>query len=343
MGSLEFSTVPDMKTPPEANGFWMACGNGVYAMSTRRASLISGIGFPSFVLVALVMGCSSSAMKTNPPISSGGSAGDTANSAGGTNSAGGAATAGTGGAAVTATGGSAVTTGGAPAGTGGSSTAATSGSTTVDCNPPVTTYCTGTAPPAALISDFSIAPGATAPVLFGTWGQSIFGGAYTYPGTVPACETGTVSAYPLTQTVTGGAWNIQGTVGDYSGMGLWWGCNTGTAAAPAYAATCAIDASAYTGISFTVSGSIGPAGNPKNCGTRTATTCGSSVAVPVTATATAVTLTWAQLGVTAPNAITGISFSFTDPFRLNDGYATSPFTATPYPVDVTIDDLQFAP
>ena len=330
------------------------------------------------------MGCSSSAMKTNPPISSGGSTngttgglaggvggnvGDTANSVGGTNSAGSAATAGTGGAAVTATGGSAVTSGGAFAGTGGSSTAATSGSTAVDCNPPVTTYCTGTAPPAALISDFSIAPGATAPAVFGTWGQSIFGGAYTYPGTAPACETGTVSAYPLTQTVTGGAWNIQGTVGTYSGMGLWWECNTATAAAPTYAATCAIDASAYTGISFTVSGSIGPvshgtgtvgltmgvstasttapktdsAGNPKNCGTCTATTCGSSVAVPVTATATAVTLTWAQLGVTTPNAITGISFAFTDPFSLNGGYETSPYTATPYPVDISVDDLQFTP
>jgi hypothetical protein len=54
-------------------------------------------------------------------------------------------------------------------------------------------------------------------------------------------------------------------------------------------------------------------------------------------------LTWAQLGVTTPNAITGISFSFTDPFSLNSGYGTTPYTATPYPVDITIDDLQFTP
>ena len=372
-------------------------------MSTRRVSLISGIGLESFVLFALLLGCSSSTMNANPPKSSGGSTngttgglsstaggaggnvGSTAGSTGGTNATGAAATAGTGGVAVTATGGTVATTtdgtvttgtggsigatGGAATGTGGSSTAATGGATEVDCNPPVATHCTGTLPPAALISDFSIATGATAPVVFGTWGQSIFGGAYTYPGTGPACGTGIVSAYPLTQTTTGGNWNIQGTVGTYSGLGLWWSCNTSTAAAPAYAGACAIDASAYTGISFTVSGSIGPvskgtgtvglmmgvstpsttapttdsAGNPKNCGTCTAATCGSSVAVPVTATATTVTFTWAQLGVTTPNAITGISFSFTDPFSLNNGYATSPFIATPYPVNISIDDLQFTP
>ena len=306
----------------------------------------------------------------------GGNVGGTTNSAGGSQSTGGAVPAGTGGAAVAATGGAPVgsRSGGATGGGGGSSSASGGGSTVVsssavDCNSPVTTYCTGTPPPAALISDFSIAAGATTPVVFGTWGQSIYGGAYVYPGATPACGTGAVSAYPLTQTVTGGSWNVQGTVGAYSGLGLWWECNTGTAAAPNYAPACTIDASAYGGISFTVSGSIGPvssgtgtvgltmavstpsttapktdsAGNPKNCGTCTAATCGSSVVVPVAATATTVTLTWDQLGVTTPNAITGISFSFTDPFGLNGGYATSPPTATPYPVNISIGDLQFIP
>jgi hypothetical protein len=65
------------------------------------------------------------------------------------------------------------------------------------------------------------------------------------------------------------------------------------------------------------------------------------VAVPVTTTPTTVTMTWAQLGVTTPNAITSITFAFTDPYSLNNGYATSPFTATPYPVNVTIDNIQF--
>jgi hypothetical protein len=320
-------------------------------MSICRASLISGIGF---VLVALAMGCSSSTMKTNPPIDSGGSA------------------PGTGGTPVSAAGGSAMGdgTGGMAGGTVGAAGGSTAiGSTDVDCNPPVTTYCTGSVPPAALISDFSIAVGKTTPVLFGTWGQSLFGGAYAYPGTDPACATGLVSAYPLTQTLTDGNWNIQGTVGTYSGLGLWWSCNMGTAASAAYADSCTIDASAYTGISFTISGSIGPishgtgtvgltmqvstpsttpprtdsAGNPKNCGTCPTANCSSNVDVPVTVTATTVAFTWAQLGVTTPNAISGISFAFTDPFALNGGYLTSPFTATPYPVDISIDDLQFTP
>jgi len=326
-------------------------------MSIRRASSISGIGFEWFVFVGLMVGCGSSTMKAS----------GTGGSVGGTQASGGAAVTATGGDAVTATGGAATGTGGSSSAAAGGSTAV--GSTAVDCNPPATTYCTGTVPPAALISDFSIAAGATNPAAFGTWGQSIYGGPYAYPGTSADCATGAVSAYPLTQTVTGGNWNVQGTVGNYSGLGLWWRCNMGTAAAASYVDACTIDASAYTGISFTISGTIGPvskgtgtvglsmsvstpstlglkldsAGNPKNCGTCTATSCGSSVAVPVTATATPVTLTWDQLGVTTPNAIAGITFSFTDPFSLNSGYGTSPFTATPYPVDVTIDDLQFTP
>jgi hypothetical protein len=329
-------------------------------MSNRCASL--GIPFGSLVLFAFLVGChSSTGGLSNTAGGAVGSVGGATNSAGGAQAA-------TGGALAS------VGTGGAPSGTTGGATAALGGSTlagssATDCNPPQTTYCTGTVPPAALISDFSVAAGATTPVVFGTWGQSIYGGSYAYPGAAPSCETGAVSPYPLTQTLTGGNWNVRGTVGTYSGGGLWWSCNTATAAPASYASACTIDASAYTGISFTISGSIGPvptgsgtvgltmavstpsttppktdsAGNPKNCGTCAATACGSSVLVPVTATPTTVALTWAQLGVTAPNAITGISFSFTDPFGLNGGYATTPPTPTPYPVDITIDDLQFTP
>lgn len=400
-------------------------------MTTRRASLISGIGFESLVIAALVMGCSSSTTNNNPPTNIGGStssstsggttsngggtgaaAGGTTSSVGGTKAAiggaanptGGAATVATGGAVATSTGGAVsattggavtISTGGAATGTdtggaatgttggangattGGAATAGTGGSTVVDCNPPVTTQCTGTAPPAALISDFTIASGSTTPPVFGTYGKSVYGGEYVYPTTTPACGTTTVDAHPLTQDVSGGSWLIQGTVGTYSGAGFWWQCNTGTTAAPTYAGICTIDASAYTGISFTISGTIGPvssgtgtvgltmqvttpstqapakntdgtpatdsAGNPKpNCGTCTATTCGgTNVSVPVTATASTVTMTWAQLGVTTPNAITSITFAFTDPFGLNGGYNTTPPTATPYPVNVTIDNIQF--
>jgi hypothetical protein len=154
-----------------------------------------------------------------------------------------------------------------------------------------------------------------------------------------------------------GNWHITGQVGTYSGGGLWWSCNTGTAAKPVNVG-CPIDASAYKGISFTVSGNAGvggisvsvsdpastkpstdSAGNPKGCGTCTVATCGTSVLVPVTTTATPVSLTWTQLGVTTPAAIVSIAFSLHDPYS----YATTPAVATPYSVDFVIDDLQFTP
>lgn len=387
----------------------MVCGNGVYAMTTRSTSSVSAIGFRSLVIAALAVGCGSSTTNNNAPNSAGNTSvttGGTAGTDGGTTSGGGttgtkatggapnsvggganatggspgAATGGaanatggaaanpTGGAAANPTGGAATDVGGSGNATGGAATMSTGGSTST-CNPPVTTLCTGTTPPAALISDFSIASGATAPSLFGIWSQSVYGGTYVYPATVASpgpCDT--VSNYPLTQDLTGGNWHVQGTVGTYSGLGLWWQCNTGTTTTPAYVGSCVIDASAYTGISFTVSGSVGPvssgtgtvgltmqvstpstmkpaldsANNPKNCGTCTGSSCGTNVTVPVTTTATTVTMTWTQLGVTTPAAIAAISFAFTDPCSLNSvGYTTSPCTATTYPVDITIDNLQF--
>jgi hypothetical protein len=54
-----------------------------------------------------------------------------------------------------------------------------------------------------------------------------------------------------------------------------------------------------------------------------------------------VNLTWAQLGVTTPNAISAISFQLTDPCSLNNGYAVTPCKPTTFPVNFTIDDLQF--
>lgn len=373
-------------------------------MTTRRVSVSKGIGFETLLLATLVFGCTPSSKNNNPSGNGGGGANattggttGTASSSGGTlGSTGGnpAATGGsvplatggdlgaTGGSASVATGGNFSATGGAAdtggansatggtaSSTGGASTTATGGSTIVDCNPPVATQCTGTMPPTALISDFSIATGSTAPAVFGTWSQGIYGGAYIYPGvvTTPGPCDGTPSSYPLTQTLTGGNWNIQGTVGTYSGGGLWWNCNTGTTAKPNYVGACTIDASTYTGISFTVSGNAGPAvspattgnisfsvstpstmkpaldsaGNPKSCGTCTAAACGSSVSVPVSATATTVNLTWAQLGVTTPNAISAIAFQLTDPCSLNNGYAVTPCKPTTFSVNIAIDDLQF--
>jgi hypothetical protein len=362
-------------------------------MTPRRTSSRVGIGFESLLIAAFAIGCSSSTTNNNnTPSNVGGGANTggtpTANT-GGTPTANTGGTPGTGGAVMAATGGRATggyvnvnatggsfsgdtggsgdentggadnSAGGSGGDTGGAATTTTGGSATTDCNPPVVTKCTGTTPPAALISDFSIPTGGTAttPTIFGTWSQNIYGGTYVYP-TADATACNTASSYPITQTLTGGNWAIQGTVGTYSGMGLWWNCmNGGTTASPTYAGACTIDASVYAGISLTVSGNAGTsgaisiqvgtpstakpttdsAGNPNNCGTCSVATCGTNVSVPVTATATPVSFTWAQLGVTTPDAITGISFSFADPYN----YSTTPAVATPFAVSITIDDLRF--
>ncbi len=95
-------------------------------------------------------------------------------------------------------------------------------------------------PGQALITDFTY----TAPdggsanatqVRFGST-MKLMGGEYVYP---------TSGSYPLTSDVSQSNWHITGTVGDWSGFGLYFdGCNR-------------VDASTYQGISFTISGSIG--------------------------------------------------------------------------------------
>ena len=256
-------------------------------------------------------------------------------------------------------------TGGAPAGGVGGAAASRDGAagssydpSSSVCNPPAPHVCTSTAPPAALISDFSIAPGGSTPDVFGSWGESIIGGTYVYPS-VPATPGSCDSpvTYPITQILTGGSWTVSGTVGTYSGMGLWWACNTGTSATPNYIGICLLDASVYSGISFKISGDAGPqgtvalkvgtpstmkpsldyAGNPKDCGTCAASTCGSSVSIAVAAIPSMVSFTWAELGVTEANALAMILLMLPDPCD----YSTGTCVPHPFPVSVTIDDLTF--
>jgi len=83
-------------------------------------------------------------------------------------------------------------------------------------------------------------------------------GHLCYPTTVPACGTGTVSAYPLTQTVPTEL-EHPGTVGCPIRTGLWWECNTGLPRPPPPMQMRApFDASAYGEYPFIISGSIGP-------------------------------------------------------------------------------------
>jgi hypothetical protein len=350
-------------------------------MTSTRATMVGGLGL-GLLIAGGLPGCGSSS--TTPQgettatggtsntsggtSSSGGTAnqtGGTANQTGGTpNATGGTDTGGT----ANATGGA--DTGGTPNATGGGDTGGTNGTTGgstgtggtggVDCHPAPTLKCTGTAPPAAVISNFTTPDGGTASV-FGAWGQVVFGGLYVYPANPKAGDpcAGAAPQFPLTSDTSGGNWHITGQVGTYSGAGLWWECDT---AATTPANRCTIDASAYTGISFTISGNAGPAvgdaggggitvsvGTPSNtanpdnngqatCGTCTGTCSATAVQVPVTATPTTVTLTWAQLGVTTPNALTGFGIALTVPPNMD---WTTGISSSPYAVDITIDDLQF--
>jgi hypothetical protein len=92
-----------------------------------------------------------------------------------------------------------------------------------------------------LITDFTYpsatgGTGDTSQVRFGDGRTTPSGGALPYP------STGT---YPLTADISNNNWHIRGTVGGYSGMLLYWD-------------SCSVmDASAYRGVSFSISGSIG--------------------------------------------------------------------------------------
>ena len=225
-------------------------------------------------------------------------------------------------------------TGGTTAGTGGAGAAGTTGTVSADGK-----LCP--APAGALITDFTPGSGETTQVHFGN-STTFAGGEYIYPA------VGSTSSYPLTSDVTGGDWHISGTVGDYSGFGLYFdNCTT-------------VDASAYKGISFKVSGDAGsyggitfgvdtlndsisaawlnshddknattPATNPGRCtpsadptlNQYSQTVCANSTAsIPVTAAPVTQTILWADFTggkpkPVEPAEITGIHWIFT----WNDG------------------------
>jgi hypothetical protein len=264
---------------------------------------------------------------------------------------------GTGGTPV-ATGGTLLGAGGAAGsgslGTGGSAPVGTAGSTGTL---PVATACP--VPTTPLITDFAytaVDAGVVAPteVSFGDFKTTLSGGTYIYPDSAAAAQPA------LTSDITAGNWHISGTVGTYSGLGL-------------YLNGCALlDASAFKGIKMTISGSV-PAPNTLNLSVGTAAdtistawytkytvppatvtptfgTCSPptsnqydqscsapSKVIPVTATATTVTILWADLtggkpqASVDPKSLTGLSFYFT----------WNGSSSTAYPVDIVIDDLSF--
>ena len=287
--------------------------------------------------------------------SGGGKAGGAGTTGGaGMSGSGGSAGAGTGGAGTggAGTGGSAGTTGGAAGTTGGTGGKADAGTDTgppVMCPPPVPmTLCTPPTPVTnPLVSDFTADGGA--PIVFGAYGAPIWGGAYVYPSTIPdPCSDAGPAMFPITSDLGAGNWHLSGTVGTYSGFGLWWNCTSGGRDH----AVCTIDASAYSGIQFSIRGNAGPMGSvgfaistaddsavstdvaKPSCGTCTAAACTSpSVNVPVSATVATVTLRWSDFTGGAPSAL--------DPSKITGIAFTLPWATGSHAADVTIDDIRF--
>lgn len=344
-------------------------------MATRRASRFLKFGIAVLLPATVAVNCGRATLHGNPDGGVGGSTitntggatsadGGVANSAGGnSNPAGGVPT--NMGGATSAAGGRSAGTGGTADNTGGS--AGTGGTdpcaAKTACTSPTT--CTPVAPSNAMIANWVDVCLTTGPNgCYGmfvdndtysapdaNWWTKFFGGTYVYPGIDPK-GCGAVPAYPLTQTISPHSWHITGTVGDYSGFGLW-------------LAPCTIDLSAYTGgISVTISGSVGKVNtiqfnvgtssnsphDPTNCnsnvGTCTAAKCASaSTTISLTSTPTTVTIPWSGFTGGLPNAnpnaaeVTSISFSLPDPYL----YTTAPPVATPYAVDITIGDIVLVP
>jgi hypothetical protein len=239
-------------------------------------------------------------------------------------------------------------------GTGGTGpVAGTTGSTTGDG-----TLCP---PPQQVITDFTYTPSdagttSTSEVRFGSSGV-LQGGESYYP------NASSGSSYPLTSDVTKNNWHLSGTVGDYSGFALYFdNCDH-------------LDAKAYKGISFAISGSV-PHGNaitmgmgtindtptgtwmlspggkttakPTDAGKCTPTSgtqyyhpgCGDpTTQIPVTATTATQSVLWGSLTGGTPDASP-------NPSEITSIYWYFPWTGTgdtPYAVDLVIDDLKFIP
>lgn len=262
-----------------------------------------------------------------------------------------------GGGATTGTGGGTVTgTGGASSGSGGTSGGFAT-DTGIACAPPGSS---------GLITDFTYMPGDGATpdmtqVPFGTYGTTLSGGEDAFG--------------LLTSNVTANDWHIQGTaVTQPSGWNLYF---TSAAGDGVPANSCnKVDASAFSGISFTIWGTAG--GNmvtfgmgtvtdtvaygwldSKDAGSPTTPTPGTCIPTsgtnqyyhpgcndptyvfPVSGTEAApqtVSLTWAQLTGGLPSA--GVT-----PTGIISVYWSVPYTSggTAYAVDLHLDNLTFTP
>lgn len=217
------------------------------------------------------------------------------------------------------------------------------------------------APTSEVITDFTMTDKSDQ-VAFGDFTETFSGGTFIYPA-------GT-EMYAVTSDVTENTWHISGDVGTYSGFGI-------------YFADCTkLDASAYKGIQFTISGTVegpemsnsvtlnvGTAANEishtwlnankadptavdeaPNFGRCTPTsgqydgTCTApSKVIPVTTEPMTVQVLWADLvGGVPQTSVTPSEITFLT-FAVPPPVGAGTASPTLYAVDITIDDLEFIP
>lgn len=289
-------------------------------------------GFARLGLTAL-LGALMAACVADEPSSAHGEAGGSAGSASQSTSSGGSST---GGSTTTGVAGTSSNVGGGTA-SGQAGTGGTGGTGEIDAGPPP--KCQLSTPTAALITDFKPYPnGATDSYAWGDFGSGFSGFSYFYPGA-------------LVSDVSSSAWHLSGMVSEYAGFALAFVCGT--------------DASAYDGVQFTISGSIGAPGaltfsvptasdepiDPNKPNDRASCTpvnnqydgtCAQpSTTIAVSSTKKTVTLKWSDLTGGRPNPvkpgdIIALRWIFGWPVMGSDAAAVAS-----YPVDVTIDDVTF--
>lgn len=216
-------------------------------------------------------------------------------------------------------------------------------------SPPV---CTPLAPTSSIIATFA----GSSPVAFAPFGTaSLVGGTFIYP----TCSSAPPEpSNPLFEDFSANNWHITGSVGAFSGFGLFWALESGQMGGfPTYASG-PIDVSAFAGIQFDIAGNPGPLGvisfdmqstaqqalsvdpSQPNCGIcdPAGGVCNVASTTNIsnfTDTSQTVRIRWNSLTNTIgpgldTTKVTSISWFF-------------PWTqgATPYPVDVTLANIQF--
>jgi hypothetical protein len=266
---------------------------------------------------------------------------------------------GTGGTAGSATGG---TPNGGTAGTAGSGNGGTAGSSgsggsggTNTCKACMPQACGTDTPPTATINDFeqllidpltptfgiyNAADENGMAIIDPPWWEGYYAGSFAYPGIPEACTGEPTPEYPITRADAEGELSVTGTVGTYSGFGVWLG-------------QCMVDMSAYSGVSFRIGGTTGSGmlkfsvltnanSTPVMCltgkGTCDVATAGActpaSMTISVPETPEVVTVEWADLTGGSPEAAVDPSqvLQLQWDFDWMDGM-------TPYEVNVTVDDV----